>query len=70
MFIRSERKEPAPGPAIMVRKWYDRSLRLWTVWAEDAAGNQIGETEYATRSDLSAVVGRRVAEIGEAPSPG
>lgn len=27
--------------------WWDSSLRLWTTFAVDKLGNQIGETNYA-----------------------
>ena len=34
------------GTAETVKTWYDRHLRHWAIWAEDAEGNQIGETRY------------------------
>jgi hypothetical protein len=42
-----------------VERFYDRSLRLWTCYPVNAAGDQLGDAEYQhykrdTRMDVSA----------------
>jgi hypothetical protein len=45
-FLFSEPKEPPPGPAAAVERWYSRPERSWVVRMVDALGNQIGEATY------------------------
>ncbi len=35
-----------------ILKWYDRHLRLWRIWAVNANGDQIGESQYACGKEL------------------
>lgn len=43
-----DRDEWGNTPFHHAEKWYDRSLRLWTVMAKDTEGNQMGAARYAT----------------------
>jgi hypothetical protein len=33
---------------VSVERWYDRSLRLWTLVWKNAAGQQVGDAQYAS----------------------
>ena len=36
-----------------VAMWYDRRLRMWTLYPVDAYGNQLRQASYAPRKDLA-----------------
>ena len=43
-----------PGPAVRVERFYDRGVRTWTAYPQDARGNQVGDAQHAHRkTDLS-----------------
>lgn len=39
-----------------VAMWYDRRLRMWTLYPVDAAGNQLRQAQYAQRKDLAQIL--------------
>ena len=47
-----------------VAMWYDRRLRMWTLYPVDAAGNQLRQASYAPRKDLAQILRKDIfAEI-------
>lgn len=54
--INGARVEPVdPKPAVGVERFYDRSLRLWTLYTVDEDGNQVGEAQYGIRADADII---------------
>ena len=44
--------------------WYDRHLRMWTLYPVDAEGNQLRQASYAPRKDLAMILKKDIeAEI-------
>lgn len=55
------------GPAIWVRRWYDRTSRNWIVQKLDTNENQIGDAATAgTKAGADAYVKQFRSEIEEA----
>ena len=47
-----------------VAMWYDRRLRMWTLYPVDAEGNQLRQASYAPRKDLALICKKDIeAEI-------
>ncbi len=48
--------EPVEYIPVSVRMWYDRHLRLWTLYPVDKDGNQTEDAQYApNRADAEKV---------------
>lgn len=45
-----------------VAMWYDRRLRMWTLYPVDAEGNQLREASYAPRKDLAKIIKKDIEE--------
>ena len=47
-----------------VAMWYDRRLRMWTLYPVDAEGNQLRQASYAPRKDKAKILKKDIlAEI-------
>jgi hypothetical protein len=47
-----------------VAMWYDRRLKLWTLYPVDSEGNQLRQASYATRKDKAMILKKDIeAEI-------
>ena len=54
-----ETREP-----VAVAMWYDRRLRMWTLYPVDAEGVQLQAARYAPRKDLARILKKDIeAEI-------
>ena len=45
-----------------VAMWYDRRLRMWTLYPVDAEGNQLRQASYAPRKDLAEILKKDIWE--------
>ena len=45
-----------------VSMWYDRRLRMWTLYPVDAVGNQLRQASYAPRKDLALILKKDIEE--------
>lgn len=46
-----------------VAMWYNRRLRMWTLYPVDAAGNQLRQAQYAPRKDMAQILKKDI--LGE-----
>lgn len=49
-----------------VAMWYDRRLRMWTLYPVDAAGNQLRQAQYAPRKDMAQILKKDILDEIEA----
>lgn len=50
-------------PGYHLEWWYDRSLKLWTVYTADAEDNQVGPAAYGPRCAMPAIMQSRLEAI-------
>lgn len=48
--------------AVGVAMWYDRRLRMWTLYPVDAEGTQLRQASYAPRKDLALILKKDIEE--------
>lgn len=62
---------PAPDEldtkAVKIVRWYDPSMRLWIVYPQNAAGDQIGEAQFPYGSAYSLQVAKDLAKDAGLP---